>query len=99
MDRRYTVVCEWQSTRSDCEFDADEIQVVADSAASAIERARGKWDATIGAEWPHLRLEKAWILSRNARRGGGRVVVFSEGTPTNDSGIPPRRPLRPPAGH
>jgi hypothetical protein len=99
MERRYTVVCEWQSTHSDCEFDADEIQVVADSAASAIQKAREKWAASIGAEWPHIRLEQAWILSRNARRRGGRVVVFSDGTPTNDSGNPPCRLLRPPAGH
>jgi len=68
MERRYAVVCEWQSTLDDCEFDADEIQVRADSAASAIKKAREKWSATIGAEWPHLRLEKAWILTPSRRR-------------------------------
>jgi hypothetical protein len=68
MDRRYTVVCDWESRLRDDEFDSDEIQVVADSPASAIQKAQEKWNATIGAEWPHIRLVKAWILTPAKRR-------------------------------
>jgi hypothetical protein len=68
MERRYTVVCEWESTLRDDEFDCDEIQVVAGSPASAIQKAREKWSATIGAEWPHIRLVKLWILTPAKRR-------------------------------
>jgi hypothetical protein len=85
MERRYTVVCEWQSIHRDDEFDADEIQVVADSPASAIRKAQERWLLTIGAGWRHLRLEKAWILSPAARR----VVLFGRRAPPDDSGSPP----------
>lgn len=68
MDRRYTVVCDWESRLRDDEFDSDEIQVVADSPASAIQKAQEKWTATIGAKWPHIRLVKAWILTPAKRR-------------------------------
>jgi hypothetical protein len=90
MERRYTVVCEWQSIHRDDEFDCDEIQVGADSAASAIKKAREKWSATIGAAWPHLRIVKAWILSPSAHRGARQVVLFCEGNPSNDAGVPSR---------
>lgn len=55
--RKYTVIVEWAG-RSD-EFDADEIVVFADSPSAAEEKARRKWRTTIGARWPHLRIEKA----------------------------------------
>lgn len=97
MERRYVVVCEWHSTLRDDEFDADEIQVVADSAASAIRKARDRWSATIGAEWPHIRLESAWILSPNACRAAGRRPSFGGSAPSYDAECSPDRSLRPPA--
>lgn len=54
--RKYTVIAEWAG-RSD-EFDADEIVVFADSASAAEGKALRKWRMTIGARWPHLRVER-----------------------------------------
>jgi len=68
MERRFTVVCEWQSTLDEYEFDCDEIQVSAKSAEIAIFRAREMWSASHGARWPHIRLEKCWILTKNRAR-------------------------------
>ena len=68
MARKYTVLIEWTDADDDCHFDADEIQVRADSAASAVSAAREKWAKTIGAEWPRCRPGKATILNAAARR-------------------------------
>lgn len=56
---RFTVILDWED--GDVE-DADEIRVLADSAGEAIDAARRLWSATKGAEWPHCRLIRAWIL-------------------------------------
>lgn len=65
--RKFVVICEWIDREDDSHCDADEVQVRAKDAASAVSAAREKWTNTIGAEWPSVRLEKAWILTR-ARR-------------------------------
>jgi hypothetical protein len=59
--RKYTVVMEWSETGG--ESDADEVAVFADSAAEAVVKARSRWRVTIGAEWPHCRLIRAWVLT------------------------------------
>ena len=61
--RSYTVVCHWEG-RDRYEMDADEITVSADSEAEAIAKARKKWRLTFGAEWPHLKLSKSFILTK-----------------------------------
>lgn len=57
--KRWTVIVDW--TDGDI-FDADEVVVFADSSEEAISRARQKWRMTVGAVWPHCRLNRAWIL-------------------------------------
>lgn len=61
---RYTVVCEWEDRGVS---DADEIIVVTDTPEMAIERARKKWRVTIGAEWPHCRLVRTFLLTKEMR--------------------------------
>ena len=68
MERLFTVVCEWQSTLDEYEFDSDEIQVSAKSAEIAVDRAKEMWLSSHGARWPHIRLEKCWILTKNRAR-------------------------------
>lgn len=68
MERRFTVVCEWQSTLDEYEFDCDEIQVCAETADIAISRAREMWAASHGARWPHIRPERFWILTKTRAR-------------------------------
>lgn len=68
MARRYTVLIEWTDKYDDSHFDADEVQVVADSAARAVAAARERWSATIGAKWPRCQPGKATILNAAARR-------------------------------
>lgn len=53
--RRYVCIIEWAD--GDVE-DADEIRVWARSADEAVAAARGKWTATVGATWPHCRIDR-----------------------------------------
>lgn len=69
MEREYRVVCEWVDANDNDHTDADEIQVRAGNAASAIVAARKRWVSTIGAEWPRCRLSKVWILTPDLERG------------------------------
>jgi hypothetical protein len=59
--RKYTVVVEWSEEGG--ESDADEVSVSAESAEQAVAKARAKWRMTIGAEWPHCRILRAWVLT------------------------------------
>lgn len=68
MARRYTVLIEWTDKQDDSHFDADEVQVVADSAASAVAAAREKWASTVGAEWDRCQQGRATILNAASRR-------------------------------
>jgi hypothetical protein len=61
--RSYTVVCQWQG-RDQWEADADEVVVSADSPAEALTKAKKKWRLTFGAQWPHLKLVEAEVLTR-----------------------------------
>ena len=61
--RSFTVVCHWQG-RDQWEADADEVVVSANSAAEAVAKARRQWRLTFGAQWPHLKLEKAEVLTK-----------------------------------
>lgn len=55
---QYRVVCEWEN---DLTMDADEMTVFADSAESALDKARKKWRLTIGAEWRDCKLGQVFI--------------------------------------
>jgi hypothetical protein len=61
--RRFTVVCHWQG-RDQWEADADEVVVSANSAAEAVAKARRQWRLTFGAQWPHLKLKQAEVLTK-----------------------------------
>jgi hypothetical protein len=64
--RKYTVICEWSDAGPRGGYaveDADEVIVHADSASSAIAKAKKKWRLKIGPEWPHCRLTKAYVLT------------------------------------
>ena len=69
--RRFTVIVDWTDGET---IDADEVVVFANSAAEAISKARQKWRMTIGAQWPHCRLDRAWILTPSRRR----VALFGD---------------------
>jgi hypothetical protein len=56
---QYRVICEWEN---DLTIDADELTIHADSADSALDRARKKWRLTVGVEWPDCRLGKVFIV-------------------------------------
>lgn len=63
--RQFTVVVEWADSGArggHSVEDADEVVVYADTAAQAIDKARKKWRMTIGAEWTHCRLIRAFVL-------------------------------------
>jgi hypothetical protein len=59
--RKYTVIVDW--TDADV-ADSDEVTVSAGSAKEAIRKARETWNGTIGAKWPHCRVERVWVLHR-----------------------------------
>jgi len=61
--RRFTVVCHWQG-RDQWEADADEVVVSANSAVEAVAKARKQWRLKFGAQWPHLKLEQAEVLTK-----------------------------------
>jgi hypothetical protein len=64
--RKYTVICEWSDAGPHGGYaveDADEVVVHADSASSAIAKARKKWRRKVGPEWPTCRLTKAYVLT------------------------------------
>lgn len=60
-----TVLVDWVDGHSS---DTDEVRVFADSDGEAIQKATKKWRMTIGAEWPHCRIEKVEILTPARRR-------------------------------
>ena len=59
--RKYTVVVEWSEKGG--ESDADEMTVFAESAVVAVMKAKSAWRLTIGAQWPHCRIIRAWALT------------------------------------
>lgn len=61
--RSFTVVCHWQG-RDQWEADADEVVVSANSASEAVAKARKQWRLTFGAQWPHLKIEQAEVLTK-----------------------------------
>lgn len=64
--KRWNVIVDW--TDGDV-MDADEVVVYAGSEAEAVSKAKQKWRMTIGAVWPHCRLDRAWILPPSRRLG------------------------------
>ena len=62
--RSFTVVCQFDG-KDQWDMGADEVVVSADSPAEALAKARKKWRLTYGAQWPHLRLVKAEVLTKN----------------------------------
>jgi hypothetical protein len=60
---QYRVICEWEG---DLTIDADQITVYADSAESAMEKARKKWRLTIGSQWPDCKLGQVFIVPSSA---------------------------------
>lgn len=43
--------------------DTDEIRVFADDDETAKQKATKKWRMTVGAEWPHCRIEKVEVMT------------------------------------
>jgi hypothetical protein len=65
MRRKYMVICEWTDGETG---DADELAVFAASPSKAVEMARAIWSTTKGADWPHCRLERVFVLTRGMMR-------------------------------
>jgi len=63
MKRRWIAVVQWIDSTDDSSFDADEIQVFAETPEAARSAAARQWRLTIGAQWPALRLEKIVIYT------------------------------------
>jgi hypothetical protein len=64
--RKYTVICEWSDAGPRGGYaveDADEVVVHADSASSAIAKAKKKWRLKVRPEWPACRLTRAFVLT------------------------------------
>lgn len=68
--RTFVVTLHWTSATHDDHFDADEIQVLARNAEEALFFGRARWEATIGAKWPDLRVD-AVSVSRHSSGWGG----------------------------
>lgn len=66
--RKYRVICEWTDLTTE-ESDDDEIIVYANSASSAVGKARSAWRETMGAEWPQVVLKTAYVLTPDRLRG------------------------------
>ena len=58
--RKFVVLVDWID--GDVE-DSDEIVVFAEDAERAILSAKRKWKMSIGAQWPHCRIEQLKILT------------------------------------
>lgn len=65
--RRYTVCIDWTDSTNPLCADADEVVVYAASAAAAVTKARTRWLATKGAEWPACRIDRAFVITRAIR--------------------------------
>lgn len=66
--KKYRVICEWTDADTG-ESDDDEVVVYANSAPSAVGKARSAWRETRGAEWPQIRLKRAYVLTPARLRG------------------------------
>jgi len=64
--RRRIVVVDWIDGDVS---DSDEVVVYANSDSAAIAKAKAKWRASIGAQWPHCRIEKVETLTPARLRG------------------------------
>jgi hypothetical protein len=63
---KYTVICEWSDAGPDGGYaveDADEVIVLAESARTAIAKAKKKWRLKVGPEWPNCRLTNCFVLT------------------------------------
>jgi hypothetical protein len=63
--RKRLVILEWMDR--DIE-DCDEIFVFAEADDEAIAIAKKRWRLTIGAEWPHCRLKRAYVMTKSEVR-------------------------------
>jgi len=61
--RSFTVVCQFEG-KDQWDMGADEVVVSADSPAEAITKAKKKWRLTFGAQWPHLKLVEAEVITK-----------------------------------
>jgi len=55
--RKFVVFVDWVDGET---FDSDEVVVAANSAESAISKARDTWLRTVAQAWPHCTIEKIW---------------------------------------
>ncbi len=65
MTRTWTVVVGWKDGPVE---DADEVTVVAGTAAGATSAARRIWRLTIGAEWPRCEIVEVSVLQAVRRK-------------------------------
>lgn len=61
---KWVVAIDWEDRGV---IDTDEVVVYEATESEAICKASQKWRMTIGAEWPHCKLLKAWILKPSSR--------------------------------
>jgi len=64
--KRRTVLIDWIDGDVS---DSDEVVVVCQDDETAIAKAKAKWRMTIGAQWPHCRIQKAEVLTQARLRG------------------------------
>jgi hypothetical protein len=63
MRRKRLVILEWIDGKVE---DCDEIFIYADFDDEAKAIAKERWHRTIGAEWPHCRLRRAFVMTKHA---------------------------------
>jgi hypothetical protein len=61
--RKRLVILEWIDGKVE---DCDEIFVFAETDDEAISIAKKRWRLTVGAEWPHCRLRRAYVMTKHA---------------------------------
>jgi hypothetical protein len=64
MDRKFSVLVEWEDSVDKDHMDADEVQVWAKDAACAILKAKKEWRLTIGAAWPRCMITSVRLTAR-----------------------------------
>lgn len=64
---RYTVCVDWTDSAYPAATDTDEVIVVADTPALAVNKAIGKWRGANQEKYPTCRIDGAFVLTRSIR--------------------------------
>lgn len=63
--KKWIVVVDWID---EIVTDSDQVAVYAETTDEAVMRAKAKWRATVGMQWPSCRIERAWVLTKEREK-------------------------------